>query len=443
MATTNSSPILSLIGPSGLDTSAIIDALASVRRNPIRRLEAHRSKLQKQNTEFGNLRARLEALRNKAAALDTAGELRSLVAASSTPATLTAVASSGAAEGTYAITVNSLAQRESHIATGVAQKTGLAVGSGVISITSGGTKYDVTIAAGADLEQIRDAINAHEVPVTASIINDGSATDPYKLVLTSDSTGTASGFTVNLAGFTPSVPAFTFSTLSTGQDASFTINGVPVQRTSNVVSDVIEGVSVTLLAAGSSTVTVSRDKEAVKSKIKDFISAFNDVVDLFKAHSNADLKDTTAVLYGDSTLRTAQSTLRGVVDTVVTGTGSIYDTLASIGVRTGADGRLSVDDAKLTTALNADFEGVISLFTASSNGIANRAQTATLDFSTHSLKTRTDGILSRIRGINTQVDQLETRLEKYIETLRKKYAALDTLAGRLQTQGSALSALSG
>jgi flagellar hook-associated protein 2 len=434
-------PTISLIGPSGLDTSAIIAALADVRRNPIRRLEAKRQKLQSQNTAFGTLRSRLEALKTKAATLDTAAELRSVLATSTNANALTATATGSAAEGSYAITVNALAQSESRLSTGVAQRTGLAVGSGVISITSGGTKYDINVAPGADLEAIRDAINANEVPVTATIINDGGPTDPYKLVLTSETTGAASGFSVNLAGFTPA-SAFSFSTLSTGQDASFTLNGLPITRSSNTATDVIDGVTLNLLQSGqSSTLTVSKDRTAVKNKIKELVSAFNDVLDFFKANSNADLKDTTAVLYNDTTLRSAQTTVRGVITGAVDGTGSAYNSLAAIGVTTGSDGRLSVDDTKLTNALNADFDGVISLFTTATNGIASKIQTASSAFQNNSLKSRTDGILSRIRGINTQVDQLEVRLDQYIATLQKKFSALDAIAGRLQAQGGALSAL--
>jgi flagellar hook-associated protein 2 len=239
------------------------------------------------------------------------------------------------------------------------------------------------------------------------------------------------------------VPVFDFAALSSGQDASISVNGLTVTRSSNTLTDVIDGVTLNLLqAGGSSTVTVTKDREAVKSRIKELVGAFNEVIDLFKAHSSADLKDTTAVLYGDVTLRSAQTRIRDVVSDTVTGTGSSYDSLASIGITTGSDGRLTVDDTKLTNALNSDFDGVISLFTKANDGIASRTQSVLLDFQTSSLKTRTDGIQARIRGINRQVDRLEEGLSRYIVSLQKKYAALDSIVGRLQTQGSALAALS-
>jgi flagellar hook-associated protein 2 len=438
----DNSPLLSLIGPSGLDTGAIIDALASVRRNPIRRLEAQRAKLQKQNTEFGTLRTRLDALRAKAASLDAGSELRAFSASSSNATALTALTTSGASEGTYTITVDSLAEAESKLSSGVSARTGVAIGSGTITITANGTAHHVTIAAGSDLEGIRDAINSSGAPVTATIIDDGSGTDPFKLILTSESTGTAGAFSVDLAAFTPQVPSFLFSALATGQDASITLNGTTIVRGSNTLTDVLDGVTLTLLAEGqSSTVTITKDRAAVKSKIQELVAAFNDVFDLFKAHASAELKDTTAVLYGDATLRGAKSAIESVVRRTVTGTGSSYDTLESVGIRIGADGRLAVDESKLTDALTADFDGVIALFTATGAGIASHAQSVSLGFQASSLKARTDGIQTRLRGIVRQLDQLEEGLERYIESLRKKYAALDGIVGRLQTQAGALGAL--
>lgn len=437
-------PIVSFIGPSGLDTGAIIDALANVRRSPILRLQAQAAKLQKQSTEFGNLRARLEALRSKASAIDTVNELRANTASSSDATVLTASATTSSTEGVYAIAVTSLAQAASKISTGVAQKTGLAVGSGKLDITAGGNTYTIDVGTNSDLEQIRDAINASDAPVTATVIDDGTGTNQYKLVLSSDTTGVSSDFTVDLTNFTPQAGPFSLSTLNSAQDAVFTLNGATIHRSSNTVTDLVPSVRISLQKAGASaTVTVSKDRDTVKNRIKDLVSAFNDLNDVFRANTNPDTKDTTGVLYGDSTLRQAQFKVRGVLDTRLTGTGSAYDSLASIGITTGRDGRLSVDDAKLTAALNADYDGVISLFTTASTGIAVKAREVATSIGDNSVRLRTTGIQSRIRSINAQVNNLEDRLDDYIEQLRKKYSALDSLAGRLQAQGSALSTLGG
>jgi flagellar hook-associated protein 2 len=436
------SPILSLIGPTGLDAGAIIDALANVRRNPIRRLESQRAKLQKQSTEFGTLKARLAALRAKAASLDTPAELRATTTTSSDPTVISVTSTGAAGEGTYAINVTQLAQADSKLSVGVAQKSGLAIGSGKITLASAGKTYDVNLAGATDLEGIRDAINASAAPVTASIIDDGSGANQYKLVLTGDATGAASAFTVDLGSFVPAAGAFSFSSLSTPQDAVFTLNGIQVSRASNTVTDVVAGVTFSIQKAGSVTVTVSRDRAKVKERIKELVAAFNDVLDVFRANSKGENKDTTAVLYGDPTVRSGQSALRGVIELEVPAAGT-HTTLASVGIKTGADGRLTVDDTVLSNALDADYDGVISLFTAASSGIAPKVQSAMLSYENVSIKTRTDGIQNRIRGINDRVDDLEGRLEKYIEQLRKKYANLEALAGRLQSQGAALGALGG
>lgn len=436
------SPILSIIGPSGLDSSAIIDALVNVRRNPIRRLEAQRAKLQKQSTELSTLKTRLSALRSKAAAYDTPVELKASTATSSDSTVISAVATGSANEGTYAVNVTALAQADSKLSTGFSQKTGLTIGSGKITLASGGNTYDIQLPAATDLEGIRDAINASTAPVTASIIDDGSGTNQFKLVLTADATGTAAGFTADTTNFVPSGGALSFSTLATASDATFTLNGIPVTRSSNTVTDVVQGVSLTFQKTGTATIGVSRDRAKVKERIKELVTAFNDVIDVFRNNSKSENKDTTAVLYGDPTLRSGQSALRGVIDQQVTSAGN-YQTLASVGIKTGSDGKLSVDDAALTAALDADYDGVVSLFTTANSGIAQKVQTVMLSYENNSIRTRTDGIRSRIRGINEQVDQLEDRLDQYIEHLRKKYADLDAISGRLQAQGAALAGLGG
>jgi flagellar hook-associated protein 2 len=436
------SPILSIIGPSGLDSSAIIDALVNVRRNPIRRLEAQRARLQKQTTELGTLKTRLSALRSKAASFDTPAELRASTATSSDSTVISAIATGSANEGTYALNVTALAQADSKLSTGVSQKTGLAIGSGKITLASAGKTYDIQLTDPTDLEGIKNAINASEAPVTASIIDDGSGTNQFKLVLTADSTGTAASFTVDTTSFVPSGGAFSFSTLAAASDAAFTLNGIPVTRGSNTVTDVVQGVTLTFQKTGSATVGVSRDRAKVKERIKELVNAFNDVIDLFRANSRSENKDTTAVLYGDPTLRSGQSAIRGVIDEQVTAAGN-YQTLASVGIKTGADGKLSVDDTQLSAALDADYDGVVALFTTANSGIAQKVQSVMLTYENNSIRTRTDSIRNRIRGINEQVNGLEDRLDKYIEHLRKKYADLDAISGRLQAQGAALAGLGG
>jgi flagellar hook-associated protein 2 len=431
------------IGASGLDTNAIISALASVRQTPILRFQSQVAKLQKQTTEFGTLRTKLDARRTKASAIDTAAELRAYSASTTDQTVATASASSGATEGVYALTVTNLAQAASRISGGFTKSSGTAVGSGSISITSGTTTYHVSVSPNSDLTQIRDAINASGAPITATIIDDGSGTNQYKLILSGNTTGASSAFTVDTSGFTPAGSPLSFSTLNAAQDATFSVNGATIHRASNTVTDVIPGISLSLLKGNgaTATVTVSKDRDTVKSRIKDLVSAFNDLNDEFRTNNNSAAKNTTAVLYGDATLRSTQSRIRSILDTNVTGTGSNYTSLASIGITTDSNGKLNVDDAKLTTALQNDYDGVIAIFTNQTNGIAVQARETAQSVEDHSIRSRTDGIQARIRSINNQITTLQDSLDSYISGLRDKFANLDAIAGRLQAQGGALSAL--
>jgi flagellar hook-associated protein 2 len=341
-----STPLIGFNGfATGLDTQAIIDALSGVKRVPILKLEAQKAKLQKQQTEFGSLKAKLEALRTKANGIDSLSELAAFSTATTDSTVATATAAGGATSGTYSIVVNNLAETESRALTGVAAKTGVAIGSGTINFAVGGENFGVVIPANSDLEAIRDAINESDAPVSATIINDGTPGTPYRLVVTSDASGAAAAFTPDLSQFTPASGALAFTTLSTGQDAQFTLNGLPLTRSSNSVADAITGVTLNLAketsggVAAATTVTITEDHEKVKTKVKELITALNDVLDVVRTQSNHELRESKAVLYGDSTIRRIASTLRGAIDTEVD-SGSVYSTLASIGVKTGTDGRL-------------------------------------------------------------------------------------------------------
>ena len=138
------------------------------------------------------------------------------------------------------------------------------------------------------LEGIRTAINASGAGVTASIVNDGTGT-PYRLVLTSDSTGTASAMTVTYSGDDSSDTASSLFGYdgSTGNmtqtvealDAELTINGISVTSQSNTVEDALQGVTLNLSAVGSSqTLTISQDTDAIYDAIESFVSAYNSYV---------------------------------------------------------------------------------------------------------------------------------------------------------------------
>ncbi|MBD3275356.1 MAG: flagellar filament capping protein FliD [Candidatus Marinimicrobia bacterium] len=170
--------------------------------------------------------------------------------------------------------------------------------------------------------------------------------------------------------------------IQSGQNASFTIDGVVMSSESNTIDDVITGVSMDLLSADpGTTVTldISQDNEGVKEKVDEFITAYNTLMSAIgKQFEYSEDDKSTPVLSGDGTLRTVQMQLRSLVldqmDNYATS-----QTLADIGIHIDQEGMLSLDETEFNDAINGDFNSFKSVFEASGFG-----STSLIDYVRHS-----------------------------------------------------------
>src|SRR5690606_35927819 len=114
-------------------------------------------------------------------------------------------------------------------------------------ITVNGVEKEITVDAEDTLQSLVQKINnTEEISVTASAIQVG--TDEFKLTLTSKETGVANQ--INIEGDLAGTLAFTET--QAAQDAELKINGLTVTRSSNIIKDVIQGVTLELKKAGES-----------------------------------------------------------------------------------------------------------------------------------------------------------------------------------------------
>ena len=154
--------------------------------------------------------------------------------------------------------------------------------------------------------------------------------------------------------------------LAEGQDARFEIDGVLLTRSSNVISDALDGVTFTLHKADSSStvnVSVTRDLDSVKQKIQDFAQKYNDIVQYINQQFtyNEDTQE-SGTLFADVTLKSIQSSIRRILVNEVEGLPSSMNALAQVGITTDRNGLLQIDDADLTDALEDNFNQVVRLF---------------------------------------------------------------------------------
>ncbi|MDW8051968.1 MAG: flagellar filament capping protein FliD [Armatimonadota bacterium] len=155
------------------------------------------------------------------------------------------------------------------------------------------------------------------------------------------------------------------------QDAEFTIDGFQFRRSTNQITDVIPGATIALLSADANNpkvarLTLTRDTEAIKNTVNNFVNAFNSIVDFIKQNASINRETLQAgILFGDTTVSTI---VDGIINRTISAVAGIQDglrVLAQVGIQLGRDGKLSLDESKLMQALSQDLQGVIRLFTAS------------------------------------------------------------------------------
>jgi flagellar hook-associated protein 2 len=354
---------------SGLDTNSILDKLSQISQAPVKRLQAQQDTLRAKSAAWSQLEARLLLLRASAAPLASGSAFRAQNVALSRPELAAATASSDAVSGSYTFSVERLAQSHQIASQGFADTTETEIGSGTISLKVGDVYPTVITVDGFTLSELRDAINAADAGVSAAIVNDGSST-PYRLVLTSKTSGMTGGMQVeaSLGGGTAPV----FADLQTAQNAEIRLGSGPgaitVTSSSNRVEGAIPGVTIDLLNSSPGapvSVSLSRDTSGIQKQVSDFVVSYNAIVDFFAAQfSYSPDTNESGTLFADYRLESLQSELSFAITGQITGVGvgAQLRSLADIGLRTLSDGKLSLDTTALTAALNANPDGVARVF---------------------------------------------------------------------------------
>lgn len=438
----------------GLDTNALVAGLVQAERRSITVLQNQKVRFQAQDAVFTSVIGALGSLKSSAQNLSATTDFIKRNATSSNEAVLTVSASSTADLGSSVIAVDSLAKAQSIQSYSFTATTD-AVGTGTLVLSIGGNSTNVTInGTNNTLAGLRDAINNSGAAVTASIVNvSGGATPDYRLVVQSENTGTANAVTISgsLTGGADPFPGGG-QIVQTGSDALFSVNGLQVSRSSNTISDVISGVTFTLLDEGdkngtvdatdpTAKITVAANNSAITSAVQELIENFNAVNkivnDQFTLDPNTNRQGSTA---GDASLRGMLSQLRNELSRSG-GTSASYKYLSDVGIKFQKDGSLTLDDGKLADALEDDATAVANLFLASQEGIGKRIPDTVDDFISAvdgALVFRQKGIGKSVKQIDEKIAREERRIATMEERLVKQFSALEQLVSQLKSQGEFL-----
>lgn len=478
---------------SGLDTAAIISAMLGVERVPIEQLEDRAKLEQDKITLLNTFRSKVENLRTKSNALGTESTFLAFKVSASETGVATISAAGAASAGTHTLTVNSLATTDRWAFNGVTDPTtDLATVDGQqVNFEYDGNFYSVRVdAATSSLNDIAAAVNGElDEAVSASVVNAGTTANPsWQLVLTAKDTGqdfrienlttNITGLSINGTGPDANGVAQSVNNISVGNNAVAIIDGLLVERTSNDFSDVLPGVSISVLDADPNKTiqfTVEPDKAAIKNKIKEFTDAYNDVIKFVRDQNKYDPeKGPGGKLFGDGALRSIESTMRATMfgqsaaDVAADTTG--FGTARLLGIETQADGSLKINDAVMDAKMTEDLDAFADLFVdvdgfsnggavvgtpayyndvTADSGLGSllarnidklvKSYTDASGFSAKGLfDARVESITANIKTINQRVEQREQRLERYEQQLTTRFAALEKLMAQLQSQQASL-----
>lgn len=421
----------------GLDVQTLVSQLMTIERRPIDSLNAKITSAQTKLSALGTIQGLVSNFQSALQTLNQSFNKFSATAADTS--VVTAAASGTAAEGSYSINVTTLAQAQKLAAAGQTSDTGaITASASTLTFSVGGVSTDITIGAGATLQDIRSAINAAHIGVTASIINDGSSS-PFRLSLSADKTGVdnaVNSITIKTGGdaalndmlaYNPTenapAPAIPLTQTVAAQNAVFKINEIQIVKSSNTVTDALPGVTLNLnKGAATTSLTVVRDTNAITSAVSGMIDAYNGLVNQLKSRSAyGSATSQGGTLAGDGTLRSMLDQLRGLLAGATSG--GTMTSLSQVGITTQKDGTLKFDSALLGSAMTNNFSDVTNLF-SSSTGFSTRLEAwAKGALATDGvLDTRTKTLNSAVSSYNDQVSKLEVRMK----TLKTQYTTTYT-----------------
>lgn len=427
---------------SGLDSASLVDQLVASERQRATAISTKVTHLNRQGSIVDDLTARLRIFGDRAKGLDAASELRSVKTDRSDTTHAAIAASSVATDSSHTLRITSTARGQTVTSRTFAADAAGVLGAGSVTIDSA-TGAPVTVAwtAADSLSTIAQRLNDAGGAATASVLFDGTS---YRLIATARATGTAAAPVFTDGGDGLGLGDPTRVTIA-ARDAVFDLDGVTVTRGSNLVTDVLPGVTLTLSTAHAAAepdtlLTVATDRDAVRDKVTSLIDAWNTIdqgLDGQLTYTGTTKGGDT--LFGDATLRQLQGALGSIASRDYGG-----KTLAGLGISIDTGGRLSLDRTKFDAALDQDPTAVESLFVG--GGLASKMSALATTYTRSG-----DGILiskgtsldSRVAVFQKDIQRIETAATALGERLTRQFTALEQAISKMKTQSSQMMAALG
>lgn len=222
----------------------------------------------------------------------------------------------------------------------------------------------------------------------------------------------------------------------------FLFNGIEIQRDSNTVSDLVNGVTLNFKSVFNLTdpdvvITVNTDVTSVKSKIEEFISSFNTLYSYLRSNSTS-ISGTRGILFGDTTTSSLTNILSTSAYQPLTGFSSdVINSLSKLGITFDVNNGLSISDSSQLESMIQSRIDEVELFFNDTNGFAENLLSKISPYSGAAgyIQSAITRINSNLTQINDSITKINSQINKRAESLRAQYQKLQTqLAELLSSQ---------
>ncbi len=427
------------------DTKSIVEALVQAERAGAEsQIERKVAVTESKISGIGAAVSILDILKQGAELLNDARDFNTFTVQNTSAGAVNATASTAARAGTNSVAVTSLAKEQRSISSGFDSDIQTLNNNNAIQIdiTVDGNTQTLTVDS-ANLAAVATAINEADLGLNAEVVNTGSGSGSYRLQLVGEA-GSSESFSVS-----SDFNELTFETIQTATDAELTVNGVDFIRSSNQISDIIQGVTLNLIGTTdqTETISISRDTSLAKGNIMSFIAMFNEASSEFK---NLTGSENDGPLRGDTIFRSIVNQLRNIMVSESSSPGENINSLSSMGISIDRYGQLLYDEGKIDAALNKNYDEVIGLFSANINdqsrfssdpaGIAGDIKNLIerVTASDGYLSTAQASLTESSAGYEQDLKDIDERMIKVEERYNRQFLAMQTIIEEMNSTKESL-----
>ncbi len=429
----------------------LVDQLIEAEKQPIKSLEGRKEKVETKLNLVTELETKLRAVEGSIGNLASYKGFSDIKLESGDPNIVQGtVDPNESPKGSWNIEVMELPQKAAAVTNGFPDKDKSQIGVGYFKFdTPDGPKEVYISGKNNTLEGAAGAINAANVGVKAAVINDRKDPDaPFKLMISGTNVGGDNRIEYPTLYFLDGDQDIYFDSENEAKNGRVKVDGFEFEISDNQLKDIIPGVTLDLKQASPGrtvNVTVKENREAVSTKVGDFVKSLNEVFAFIQAQNKMNEKtDTTRTLGGDSIIRSIESRMRSLVQNPQYGVGEI-NRLNQIGIEFTRDGTLKLDEEKFNNILAQKPDEVRKFFAG--NGFSTGFVPAlrnTIGVMTNNafgqISMRKKSLQENIQRIDDSIDMKERQLQRREDQLRQKFAKLEQTMAQLKSQGGALQA---